>query len=68
MAIRTPRAPRFLTPDDIADHLQVSVKTVRRWIGSGDLAVHVVGRQHRIAVEDFEVFVARTRKKGTGGQ
>jgi hypothetical protein len=39
MAIRASRAPRFLTPDDIADHLQVSLKTVRRWIGSGDLHV-----------------------------
>lgn len=46
----------------VAEFFGVSVKTVRRWIESGELKAHQLGRQWRIAPEDIERFLA-TRKK-----
>ena len=54
---------RFLSVGDVAETLQVSEKTVRRWIDLGELVAHRFGRQLRIAPEDFEVFVKLRRRR-----
>ena len=53
----------LLTVDDIALRLQVSQKTVRRWIERGDLAVHRLGRQLRISPPALDTFL-RVRRSG----
>jgi len=52
---------RFYTVDQVADLLEVSTRTVRRWIADGDLTVHRFGRQVRISETDLRVFVAEGR-------
>ena len=53
----------LLTVGDIALRLQVSQKTVRRWIERVDLVVHRLGRQLRISPSDFQTFL-RARRSG----
>jgi len=48
--------PRFLTIGDIATCLNVDPRTVRRWIKSGALPVHRIGRLPRISEADFGAF------------
>lgn len=55
-------APRLHTIPEVAEHLQVSPKTIRRWIAQRALPVHVLGRQHRISGEDLAAFVNRARR------
>jgi excisionase family DNA binding protein len=58
MPVRTDAAPeRLLTIPETANQLQVSVKTIRRWIGAGDLAAAKLGAQWRIRPRDLEHFV-----------
>ena len=52
---------RLLTISDIAERLQVSTKTIRRWIKKGDLIAHQLGSQWRISKVDMELFL-RTRR------
>ena len=54
---------RLLTIKDVADILQVSDKTVRRWIDAGDLVAHRVGRQLRVSQGDLETFI-KLRRQG----
>ena len=60
----------FLSIRSVADHLDVSIKTVRRWITRGELSAFKVGRQWRIDPEDLERFLWRRRRTPceTGGQ
>ncbi|GLR78896.1 helix-turn-helix domain-containing protein (plasmid) [Azospirillum oryzae] len=51
------RPPALLTIPDVAERLQVSVKTVRRWIVSGDLPTVRLGRQIRIQPKDLDIFL-----------
>ena len=62
MTTPAPRAPRFLMVSEVAAQLHVSTKTVRRRIARGELRVHQIGRQHRIAEDDFTLFLAKARK------
>ena len=48
----------FNTIKDVANRLGVSPRTVRRWIKTGDLAVHRFGRVVRVAESDLRVFLA----------
>ena len=54
--------PALLTISQTAEHLQVSTKTIRRWIDGGELIAHRFGRQWRISVEDLQVFVRMRRE------
>jgi excisionase family DNA binding protein len=45
----------------VAEQLDVSEKTVRRLIASGELACHRVGRQIRISDADLATFIAGSR-------
>jgi excisionase family DNA binding protein len=51
----------FSTIADIADRLDVSPRTVRRWIERGDLVVHRLGGVVRIAESDLRAFLAAHR-------
>ena len=51
----------FFTIAEVADRLGVATRTTRRWIKSGALVVHRVGRVVRIAEGDLRVFLALHR-------
>ena len=55
------RLPRLLTIPEVAAHLKISTKTVRRWIERGELHAYRVGRQLRIAEEDLSTCPAYRR-------
>jgi excisionase family DNA binding protein len=48
--------------DEVAALLQVSTKTVRRWIDRRELHTHRLGRQLRVAEEDLAAFLGQRRK------
>ena len=54
--------PALLTISQTAQHLQVSEKTIRRWIWGGELIAHRIGRQWRISEADLQAFVAIRRQ------
>lgn len=60
-SVRPSRPLLLHTVQQVADTLQVSSKQVRRWIASGDLVAHRLGRQLRIADTDLRAFVAQRR-------
>ncbi len=51
----------FLTVKDVAQRLQLSDKTVRRLIDSGELPVNRIRRAIRIAEEDLAQLLKLTR-------
>lgn len=53
--LRTPATYR--SPRDIAREYDICEQTVYRWIWSGRLPAHRVGRLLRVSVEDLERFV-----------
>lgn len=54
--------PRLLTVATVAERLQISEKTVRRWIDAGDLRSHRLGRCLRISEADLQEFVDQHRQ------
>lgn len=52
---------QFFTIANVAEHLDVAVRTVRRWIKSGDLVAHRFGGVVRIAEGDLRTFLAMHR-------
>ena len=53
---------RLLTIEQVADRCSVSVRTVRRWIASGELGVHRLGtRNVRVSEHDLAAFLAAHR-------
>ena len=47
--------PEFLSLDEAAEAMSVSVKTIRRWIASGTLPAYRCGKRAiRIKLEDLE--------------
>lgn len=55
--------PRFFTIGDVADFLEVSTRSVRRWIETGALPIHRFGGAVRISESDLLAFIARHRKE-----
>jgi excisionase family DNA binding protein len=53
--------PIFYTIADVAECLDVSIRTVRRWIDSRRLAAHRMGRVRRISDADLAAFLAHSR-------
>jgi excisionase family DNA binding protein len=53
--------PRLYSVREAAEYVGCSIKTVRRWIKSGDLPHHRLGRQIRISERDLEQFVRMRR-------
>lgn len=51
--------PHYLTPAQVADELQVTVVTVRRWINSGVLRASKAGpRRWMVRRTDLDAFLA----------
>ena len=60
--VQIPSEPmRFLTIAEVARRLNVSTRTVSRWISGGDLVVHRIGGVVRIAEGDLLAFLAAHR-------
>lgn len=49
---------QFFTIAETAEMLGVATRTVRRWIASGELVAHRLGRAVRIADSDLRAFLA----------
>jgi excisionase family DNA binding protein len=54
--------PSFYTIEQVAEALDVSTRTIRRWIAKGALAVHRRDRVVRIADRDLLGFLAVHRE------
>lgn len=52
---------RFFTIRQVAQLIDVSIRSVRRWIASGELKTHRFGRSVRIAESDLNDFINRHR-------
>ena len=48
---------KMVTPEEVAEHLKVTRRTVYRWIESGELAACKAGRSWRIRELDLEAFL-----------
>lgn len=59
-----PRAPRLFSLEEAAVELGVSVRTVARWIGNGEIQSEKVGRLRRIDASQLEKFLNRRKDKG----
>jgi excisionase family DNA binding protein len=57
----SPRLQSMLSVEDVAQHLGVSTKTVRRWIKRHELCVHRLGRSLRVSEGDLLSFQNRHR-------
>jgi excisionase family DNA binding protein len=56
--IGSPTGDTFLSVRDVATRLAVAERTVWRWIKSGALRAHRIGKVVRISAEDFAAFMA----------
>ena len=54
--------PRYYAIKAVAEALDISTRTVRRWIANGDLAVHRIDGVVRVAESDLETFLALHRE------
>ena len=54
--------PALLTIKQAAMQIQVSTKTINRWIKSGDLVAHRFGHQWRISKSDLHTFIRMRRE------
>ena len=62
MTTNSNRMPRLLSVAEVAQHLDVCVKTVSRLIKAGALPTHRVGHQIRIAETDLGIYLAQTKQ------
>ena len=53
----------WYTPEQVADRLQVSVWTVRRWLKSGELPGIRFGGVWRVSEADLAAFIEEQRGK-----
>ena len=56
----------FLTPEEIADLLKVSIYTVRRWINQRTIPAYKVGRGWRVETAEFERWLRENRYERGG--
>ena len=52
---------KFLTRETVAERLDVSIRSIDRWIRNGDLKVHRFGRSVRISADELGAFIASSR-------
>lgn len=55
----------FLTPSQIAKQLQITERTVYRWLDAGEIRGVKLGRVWRIKEVDFEQFLKQRENTGT---
>lgn len=58
-----PPAGRLRTLGEVADYLGVSIRTVRRLIGRGELRAHRVGRSLRVQDAELAAYVAASMEQ-----
>lgn len=51
--------PKFLTPLQIADALQLNETTITRWLRTGRLRGFKVGKEWRVSSDDFDAFLEK---------
>lgn len=56
------RHHRLLSVADVAERLNLTTKTIRRWVKRDDLHFYRLGRQLRISEEDLTTFLNRYRR------
>jgi excisionase family DNA binding protein len=54
--------PTLFTIKQTAKQINVSSKTIRRWIDTGDLVAHRIGHQFRISEPDLQIFIRLHRE------
>ena len=54
---------QWLSVEDIAKELNVSIETVRNWIRKNKLIAYRVGRDYRIKRVDYDKFLEERRTK-----
>lgn len=52
--------PKFYTPQEIAEMLKVTDKTVRNWIRSGELDALIVGKSYRIPEDSIKNLIKKS--------
>jgi excisionase family DNA binding protein len=57
------RLPRLLSVDEVARQLDVSTRTIRRWLLADYLSCHRLGRQIRIAEDELAAFIRNSRER-----
>src|SRR5215212_4588414 len=57
------RSPEIMTPDQVADYLQVDRETVYRYIRAGKLDASKLGRGYRIPRHSVELLLLATRTR-----
>lgn len=57
---------KFLTPDDVAERLRVSVRTVWEWLRTGRLRSYRAGNLYRISEEHLQEFLEGSARRATG--
>lgn len=57
-----PKPAEMLTKVEVSQRLQVSIKTIERWMASGELPAHRFGKSVRISPADYRAFVDKHRK------
>jgi excisionase family DNA binding protein len=57
----------YFTLQQVAERLQVSEMTVRRWVRRGELPAIKLGQQWRIRDDDLRDFLEARRVAGSGG-
>jgi excisionase family DNA binding protein len=55
--VMEPKKYRLLTPQDVADMLQMSLKKVYRLLQAGKIKNHKLGGQRRIKPEDLDAYI-----------
>jgi excisionase family DNA binding protein len=60
--------PKYYPIKAVAEALDVSPRTVRRWIANGDLIAHLVDRVVRVADTDLRTFLALHRERQFDGR
>lgn len=52
---------KFYTAQEIADRLRVNIMTIYRYIKSGKIKAHKIGKDFRIEESEFKKFLNRTK-------
>ncbi|MCR9073327.1 MAG: helix-turn-helix domain-containing protein [Alphaproteobacteria bacterium] len=65
LSCRSASKPHADSQGDVAQALNVSLKTVRRRLAAGDLPHYRVGRLIRIREDDLAAFLAAQRRSGS---
>lgn len=55
---------KLMTPEEVAEKLNVTVNTVREWLRSGELTGVKLGRIWRVRAEDLKAWVESNVQKG----